>query len=104
MSEVFDAGIALRKGKLLPDESHGTDGVPNSDKFDVDVHREGFLECRGLSPALAGVIGVHIVREWDLLVITGWQKTDLLVKIRRNTMSTIGPNQPCESCQPMREQ
>ena len=50
---------------------------PDAKKLNPDVDREGLLECSTLIPADLVRAGVHLVRERDLLVIAGWNDSDL---------------------------
>ena len=51
---------------------------PNSQKFDIDVDREGFLEHVGLFPSYLIRSGVHFIGEWNLLVIARREKANFV--------------------------
>ena len=51
--------------------------IPNSYELDINIDREGPLECGALAPARLIVARVHFICEWDLLVIALWQEPDL---------------------------
>lgn len=43
--------------------------LPNTHKFNINVDRKRFLEGRTLSPSHVIVLGVHLVRKRDLLMV-----------------------------------
>ena len=56
----------------------GKEGVPDTDEFDVDIHRERSLEQSALLPPQDGGTRVHLVRERDLLVVVRGEQPDLV--------------------------
>lgn len=51
--------------------------TPNADEVNIDVDTERLFECIGLLPALVVVAREHFVGEWNLLMVTSGQKSDL---------------------------
>ena len=51
--------------------------LPDADKINIDINGERLLEGGRLSPPLLVVASEHLVREWDLLVVTSRKQSDL---------------------------
>ena len=51
--------------------------LPDADKINIDINGERLFEGRRLSPPLLVVASEHLVREWDLLVVTSRKQSDL---------------------------
>jgi hypothetical protein len=49
-----------------------------AEEHDIDFIRERLLEYVRLLPTLVIRIRLHLVIEWDLLVVAIWQKTDFM--------------------------
>jgi len=67
---------------------YGDEDSPHADEFDLDVDGERAFEFVGLLPAEAGRIGVHPVRERDLLMVPCGEEADLV-------RPTLGKVQSC---------
>lgn len=52
--------------------------LPNTHKFNIDVNRKGFLEGCTLLPPKVIVLGVHLVRKRDLLIVAPRYQTDFV--------------------------
>jgi hypothetical protein len=52
--------------------------LPYAEELDIDRIRERLLEGVRLLPSLFIRIRIHFIREWDLLVVARWQKTDFM--------------------------
>lgn len=55
-----------------------TSNLPNTHKFNIDVDRKGLFEGRTLTPSKVVVLGVHLVRERDLLMVAPREQADLV--------------------------
>jgi hypothetical protein len=53
------------------------DSSPNTYQVDLNIDRESLLESSALSPTRLVVMGIHFVREWDLLMIALWKQPNL---------------------------
>ena len=51
--------------------------IPDTDKFDIHIHGERFLESSTLFPTKFICLGEHLVREGNMLVVRCRKKTDL---------------------------
>ena len=52
--------------------------APHANKFDIDIDGECLLERDTLVPAGLVGAGVHLIREWHLLVVACRQESDLV--------------------------
>ena len=52
--------------------------LPNTDKLDIHIDAEGFLEQIGLFPSYFVFTYIHLVCEGDLLVIAGWEESNFV--------------------------
>ena len=77
MTKGLNCGVARDEREVSGDKTDARYGIPDADEFDVNVHGECLLESRGLSPTNLVHTREHLVCKWDLLVITGWQQSDL---------------------------
>jgi len=97
VSEEPDVIVGLGKWESAPrQDTYGAHGVPaiecvrgyarivrlavyspNADKFDVNVERERFFEPGALVPAFLIFTRIHLIGEWDLLVVARWKKSNL---------------------------
>lgn len=55
-----------------------TSNLPNTNKFNIDINRERFLEGCTLVPSTIIIRGVHFVCERDLLMIASREQTDFV--------------------------
>jgi hypothetical protein len=58
---------------------------PDTNKLDINVSAEAFLECVGLLPSDIVRAGVHFVRKWHLLDVAGWKETHFVYHTRKRT-------------------
>ena len=52
--------------------------LPYAEELDIDFVRKRLLKRVRLLPSFIIRFGVHFIREWDLLVVARWQKTDFM--------------------------
>lgn len=79
-------------------------GPPNADEIDFSFNGESVLKCVGLLPAIIGLVNKHLVGEWHLLMVTGWENADLTKEIINEWKSKNieRENIPYGSYQPVR--
>jgi hypothetical protein len=80
MAEMFDLRVESRKGEVLGDDTNRSDGIPrrersvnydakgivgylpslpNTNEFDINFDRKGFLERCALAPTSFILAGIH---------------------------------------------
>lgn len=58
--------------------THERLSLPDANEVDADIQAEGFLERPALIPSIFVRARVHLVREWDLLMVVQGQESDLV--------------------------
>lgn len=84
------------------DEAHTSHTVEDTDKVDVHVDAESFLEIRAHLPSIVGVVLVELIGEWHLCDVMSREKATrcaVLISSRSPIAFCAGPQLAiCEAC------